>query len=39
MESLILRVLQRLQVGMKVVFDLLFFKAHLLSRKLTAMLR
>lgn len=37
MESLMLRVLQGLQVGMKVVFDSLFFKAHLLSGKLAAM--
>lgn len=39
MESLMLRVLQGLQVGMKVVFDLLFFKALLLSGKLAAMSR
>lgn len=35
-ESLMLRVLQGLEVGMKVVFDLLFFKALLLSGKLAA---
>jgi len=32
-------ILQVLQVGMKVVFDLLFFKAHSLSGKLAVMLR
>jgi len=39
MESLMLRVLQGLQVGMKVVFDLLFFKARLLSGKFATVLR
>lgn len=39
MESLMLRVLQGLQVGMKVDFDLLFFKVLFLSGKLAATLR